>query len=393
MRLTTGRVFDSLGELNAASAHLQRAAELFERELGSSHPQTLASRYQLAITLSNASDYEQAAAVLGAADSDALVAGSNPEAELAAARAWGRWYLLQGRAAEAAPELEKAALAQRQLQPNDLQTLHEIRSDQAQAYNHMGRAEEAVALLQELQQPQYRRAASPARKASTDFLLGAALLYAERYGEAEAVLLNASGALDKIYGEDSVQSARARSALGNLYFTIGRAPEALPMLIAARATLCKLYGPQHQVCLQHHGNEGIARLQLGEDRQARQQLELAHGGFRERFGDSFTGTQVLAYYLAATLLAAGETEQAATLIGGLDPAILASGSPGAHWGARVGALAATLLLLRGQVDEAVRQLREAVAAMEAAQLQPWILAPFREYLRSGEAMLQAANKS
>jgi non-specific serine/threonine protein kinase len=381
VRMAVAEVYGSLGEFDAAAGHLRRSVALLSAGNGPQSPQTLEARYRLGAALVGASDYEAARSILTAADTDAAaLPAAETGAALARARAWSRFHLMQAEAADAVPYLERAQRLQLAHAPEDFPALHDLRIDLAQAYSHLGRFDDAVALMETLDSSARVETLSPSKRAWTRFLHGAALLYSARLEEAEPMLLEAVAELSSVWGADSLQTAQAQGALGNLYFSAGRFREALPHVDAARQTLCSLNGRDHQACLQQTGNLGIARLHAGDSAGAVAQLAAARAGFEQRWGITSPGTQVFGYYLATAQVESGDAIAAAAIAADLDPALLAAGSPGTHWETRVQALQGAILLATGRRDEGISLLQPAVAAMEADQTQEWIIGPFRQQL-------------
>lgn len=382
VRLTAGSIYTSLGEFDHAQQNLQRAVALLTQTTGAGSQQTLRARYQLAAALAAASHYAEAERELRATDADAGARfASDPQLVLASAQAWGRDYLLKGDAKAAAPKIEAAIALQLQVDPGDAPNLYALRSDLAQSYVRIGRQDDAVALMRELQDPKYAKAGVSASKRASGLLLyGSALLYAERTKEAEPILHAALDAINATFGVESLQAAQAQSALGNLYATQGDFRKALPYVVAAGDRVCALHGPTHQFCLQQRGNEGVIRSQLGDAAGALPKLKAAYDGFLAQIGPDSPGTHVLGYYLASALLETGDVADAAKLVPTLDAKKLLAGSPGEQWDARLAALKASVLIDEHHTTQGMAMLQPAVAEMEKAGTQAWIMAPFERRL-------------
>lgn len=382
VRLTAGSIYTSLGEYDHAERNLRRAVALLARTTGAGSQQTLRARYQLAAALAAASRYADAERELRRTDADAGARlASDPQLALASAQAWGRDYLLQAKSAEAVPKIEAAIALQRQIDPGNGQNLYALRTDLAQSYVRIGRQDEAVTLMRELQDPKYARAGVSASKRASGLLLyGSALLYAEKTKQAEPVLRGALDAINGTFGANSLQAAQAQSALGNLYATEGDFRKALPYVVAAGERVCALHGPTHQFCLQQEGNEGVIRSQLGDAAGALPRLKAAYDGFLAQAGPDSPGTHVIGYYLASAELETGDVADAAELVTTLDAKKLAAGSPGEQWGSRLTALKASILIDEHRTAAGVAMLQPAVAEMRKAGTQEWIMAPFERRL-------------
>lgn len=387
VRLTASEITTSLGDYDAAVLHLERAIELLAANgAATERPRLMAARYRLGETLARASRYDDARRTLEAADAQAAPEGDDATVALAAAQAWGRFHLVQAQAAEAAPRLEAALAAHERGAAAGAPTLHALLLDLAQCYVRIGRAGEAIAAIERARGVEFEGAAiSDARRANATLLYGASLLYAGRAAESEPVLERAIAELDATYGPGSLQSAQARATLGGYYAVAGRFADALPLVLAARDTMCGLHGATHQSCLMQVGNEGVVRLHLGETAPAVLALRAAHEGFVESFGAGSPGVHVIGYYLALALLAERSLDEALSITRALDPELLAAGSPGRHWDKRVSALEGAILVERGDRDEGLAKLEPVVLAMEADGMQEWILAPFRARLERARA--------
>jgi non-specific serine/threonine protein kinase len=273
---------------------------------------------------------------------------------------------------EALSRLERAA-------PDDARTRHSLVLDLAQAYVRTGRQDEAVGLLEKLQDDTRFAEAdiSTSRRATATLHYGAALLHSGRLDEAEPVLKRAIVELEETFGPDSTQLAEGQSVLGNLYAADGRWAEALPLVAAVRETACAAQGAEHLTCVMAGGNEGVILVQTGDAENAIPRLLAARDVFERMMGPDSPGVQVMNYYLAQALLGTGDSRAAAALINGLDPARLAAGSPGDEWPARIDALSGWSMLLGGRRDEGVALLEKTIAGMEREGMQDWIIAPFR----------------
>ncbi|MBB5517351.1 protein kinase domain-containing protein [Amphiplicatus metriothermophilus] len=383
IRETAGEIYTGLQDFTTAAEHRRRAAALFETMLGADHPRTLEARYRLGEALTNASLYAEAGEVLDAADQHAGARREQNDAvALAAARARGRFHLLQAQIEPATAYYEEALERLSRLQPDDARARHGLSLDLAQAYVRIGRQDEAVAILEALQDDARFADAgvSDARRATATLHYGAALLYAGRLEDAEPVLGEAIPALIDAFGPDSTQVAEGKSVLGNIYAASGRWAEAAPLIADVRETTCAAQGPEHLTCVMAGGNEGVILVQLGQAEEAVPKLVAARDVFERMMGPGTPGVQVMNYYLAQGLLDLGDGERAAAIVYGLDPAQLAAGSPGEEWPARVEALKGWAMLIDGRREEGAALLQTAVAEMERQSMQDWIVEPFRRAL-------------
>ncbi len=383
IRETAGEIYTGLQDFRTAAEHHRRVASLFATMLGPDHPRTLVAGYRLGESLVNASDYAAAAEVLDDADRHAAALLEQDDAvALAAARARGRLHLMQAQIEPAVTYYEEALARLDRAGPDNARARHGLKLDLAQGYVRSGRQDEAVDLLESLQDEARFAEAGVADSSRATAILhyGAALLHAGRLEDAELALNQAVRALAAAFGPGSNQLAEGKSVLGNLYAAGGRWAEALPLISDVRATTCATQGADHLTCVMAGGNEGVILVQLGEAGNAIPRLVAARDVFERMMGPGTPGVQVMNYYLAQGLLDTGDGGAATALIDGLDPAQLAAGSPGDEWPARIDALRGWALLLDGRREEGTALLRKTIAAMERDGMQEWIIAPFRRAL-------------
>jgi non-specific serine/threonine protein kinase len=383
VRDTAAEIAIGIQDFEAAVMHRRRAAELLESMRGPIDPATLKARYSLGEALMRASSFEEAGDVLDAADANAGALLEDDDAlAFVAVRTRGRFYMAQVQMEPAAKQFEKAMQYLAVFAPDDAQSFHAVGLDLAQSYLRIGRQEEAVAILEKLQDDARFSGAgvTDAARAAAKLHYGAALLHSGRFAEAEPVLAAAVPALAAAFGPDSGEAAAGRENLANLYSATGRWDEALALVASARETECAAKGSEHIACIARGGNEGVVLLQLGRSEEALPKIGAARDAFTRLMGDGSPGVQVMNYYLAQSLLDMGDNDSAAALVDTLDPTQLAAGSPGEGWSARVKALEGWTLLADGRRDEGSALLETAVAEMEREGLQAWIVEPFRRAL-------------
>lgn len=383
IRETAGEIYSGLQDFGTAAEHRRRVAVLLGQMLGNAHPRTLEARYRLGESLVNASAYAEAAEIIDGADADAApIRAENDAVALAAAKARGRLHLMQAQIEPAVAQYEDALARLERAAPDNARARHSLVLDLAQGYVRIGRQDEAVALLEELQDgARFADAGvSAAHRATARLHYGAALLHAGRLADAEPVLNQAISELEAVFGPDSTQLAEGKSVLGNVYAAAGRWAEALPLISAVRATACAAQGAEHLTCVMAGGNEGVILVQLGDAGKAIPRLMAARDVFERMMGPGTPGVQVMNYYLAQALLGAGDSGAAAALIDTLDPDQLAAGSPGQEWLARIAGLRGWAMLLDGHREDGTALLQQTIAGMERDGMQDWIIAPFRAAL-------------
>ncbi len=372
-------IYTALAEYREAVEQRTKALELLKALRGPQHVETLMAQYRLVESLSNASLYAEAEDMLTLTDRSAGDVTS-PQLAFLAMKSRGRFHLLQ---ADISPAVEafEAALLIDDRSAADTATRFALELDLAQAYSRLGRHAEATTRLQELIDSRGDAASiSAGSLASARLYLGASLLYAARYVEAEPILLASINELTAVFGESAPQVAEAYSALGNLYATSGRWQEAYAVLGTVRNQLCAHHGQDHLTCMMARGNHGVASYHYGRLYEGIEEMAAAREAFEAALGSTSPGVHVLGYYLAMAELDAGLAQAATAHAAPLDARQLEAGSPGQHWGARTDGLQARILLAQGQCGDGRAQLATAVQTMRHNGLQEWILAPFERDL-------------
>lgn len=375
---TAGEIYTSLADYEAGALHKARAADLLTQLYGADDPRTLIARYRQAETLANASRFEESLALLDATDKVAApLTPKNPDVAFAAAQTRGRYYLVQADMTNAANSLEEAVRLFPQAVPDDAEAAYRLQMDLGQIYSRIERQEDAVTLLEGLQDASWdERGVSRATRARARLFYGAALFYAGQYAEAEPVLLDAVNQLTDIFGAEASQVVEAQGTLLNLYATSGEWDKAVPLVGEVRQKMCTLHGEEHLICQMTRGNEAVFQWFLGDWQGAIEGLEPIVTSFREQLGPGSPGVHVLAYYLAMAKLDAAQVNEAAALAEELDPLKLAAGSPGDGWAARVEGLKGMAAIRSGDCTGGLAKLDAALAEMHALETQAWIVRPY-----------------
>jgi len=249
-----------LGELGDSTAQAitvgEQLAADHEHILGPDHPDTLASRSNLAAAYQDAGRtaeaitlHEQVLAsferVLGADHPDTLASRSN----LAVA------YRMAGRTGEAIPLHEQNLAAdERALGPDHPDTLTS-RHNLAVAYQAAGRIAEAITLHEQVLAARERVLGPdhPATLASRNNL-ATAYQDAGRTGEAITLHEQVLAARERVLGPDHPATLQSRNNLANDYRAAGRIAEAIPLHEQTLAARKRVLGPDHPATLASHGD-------------------------------------------------------------------------------------------------------------------------------------------
>ena len=242
----------------------------FERVLGPDHPDTLASRNNLAnayVAAGRAGEaiplFEQTLAdcerVLGPDHPDTLTSRNN----LAAA------YVDAGRAAEAIP-LHEQTLADRErvLGPDHPDTLTS-RNNLAGTYREAGRAAEAIP-LHEQTLAAFERVLGPDHPSTLNSRNNLAYAYREAGRAAEAIPLHEQTLADRerVLGPDHPDTLTSRNDLAEAYVAAGRAAEAIPPHEQTLADRERVLGPDHPDTLTSRNNLALAYQAAGRTAEA-----------------------------------------------------------------------------------------------------------------------------
>ncbi len=233
LRDTLGWTYWCLGEVAPAVQHFQRAVDIQRRKLGLDHPETLATRNNLALAYRDAGQTEEAIRLFEAVwkAQEAKLAPNHPHT-LATRNNLAGAYLAAGQAEEAI-KLYEAVLKGREkvLGPENLNTLSTLYS-LAEAQEHTGRLDQAEPLWH-LTLDRARKHFGPAELGTAIALdaLGSNLLRQERHAEAEPILRECFAIAEKAAPDDWA-AFNTRSTLGASLLGQKKYAEAEPLLIS-----------------------------------------------------------------------------------------------------------------------------------------------------------------
>lgn len=381
---TLAEIQTGLSDFVAAIEAREREAQALEAQFGLTAPPTLIARYKQALALVSAGDYDQAEALLDEIDADTgPFDEAPPEVAMQGALVRGRLHLIRFDFAAASDRFDQAEDLYHRAGMEDLTLLHLINLDRGQCYSRLGRAKDAVMLLEKMTVAPYDDPAIVPkwRQARAKLFYGAALGFAGRHDEAEQVLLALVDEMSTIYGPDKVQVAEVQTTLARAYAATGRWEGAMESHSEARKIFCAELGDDHLACIGTRGNEGRVQLQLGFHDEAAGNLRISRAGLKAHTGENSPAVQVIGYHLATALIETGGYDEAESILQSLDIDNLEAGAPGNAWAALLEGSRARIDVRIGDRDTALPKLENAIADMRAQGVDNSMIAPFERDLQ------------
>ena len=233
LHLTLGETYRQLGLYDEAGPHLEKAKELFGRELGAEHRYTLAAETNLGLYLWDVGRYEE---------SDRLTSAT----------------------------LETRRRVLGEDHPDTLMSMNNL----ALVFKAQGRYEEVERVHRRLLEIRRRTLGVENRKTVISMSnLGVLLRDQGRLDEAEPLLAGAVEVQRRVFGTDDPDTLISLDILGDILARAGRLDEAESLHLEALAGAERVLGPEHPSTLGMIYNLG--RLQLKQGR-----LEVAEGNLR-----------------------------------------------------------------------------------------------------------------
>jgi tetratricopeptide (TPR) repeat protein len=223
-----------------------------------------------------------------------------------------------------------------------------VRSWIGETLNCLGRHDEALAHYEDLLGGDIdKESLGPALIAYARLGYASALLHEGRRERAEAELLGALDILETTIGDtDAFTMGQALVVAGHFYADLGNFEAAAGYLERGRSLLLAV-DEQQEKALNALRLLGTIDYCNGEIERAMTRLAAAHAAFVETYGAESPDAQGAGFWLAASLLHAGETGAAAELAASLDPAALHVSLGGTGWETRLEALRAAILIGHG----------------------------------------------
>jgi serine/threonine protein kinase len=316
-RHALGVTWRNLGRYDKAEAHLRRAVQLRERELGPNAPETLDSRNSLGVTLTQAGRADEAAALHeGTWKRAAAAFGPDHRLTLQSLNDLAWADLEAGRWDRALPRFEEVLAKRRaRLGPEHGETLQSM-SNLACAYRDAGRLDQAVP-LHEQALAKRRIVFGPDHPYTLESMNNLAFAYGDAGQEAKALpLFRRTLALAEVkLGPDHPDTLTYLSNLACAYRGEGRPKEALPMLRQVLAKRQAVLGPDHRLTFVSEYELAVAHLNAGQWGKALPLLGQTLEKQRARLGPDHPDTLLTQAKLAWAYLDAKQADKALRLLG------------------------------------------------------------------------------
>ncbi len=263
------------GDYARAIELLERTLTDRERLLGPEHPETLASRNNLALGYYAAGDYARAIELLERTlnDSERLLGPDHP-ATLTYRNALANAYRAVGDYARAIELLERTLTdRERLLGPEHPDTLAS-RSNLAETYYSVGHYAQAIELLERTLNDS-ERLLGPEHPATLTYRNNLARGYyaAEDYARAIELLERTLNDSERLLGPEHPETLVSRNSLANAYRAVGNHAQAIELLERTLNDRKRVLGPEHPETLTSRNNLAETYYALGNHAQAIELLE------------------------------------------------------------------------------------------------------------------------
>lgn len=349
IRSTIGEVLGELTDLPAALEQDRRALQLFREGLGAAHPRTLQAQYWLAQDLTEASQFEEAATLIAAADALCAEAGvTDLPTRFAAARAHCYHGILSSAFEAAVGACSDTLALQRELDPGDATALFKWQANLATLHSRRGRFDLAEPLFVEGLAALRADGADDSQTAARfRNLYGANLVAQQRYAEAEPLLQRAYESMVR-RDPDNFYANETLGDLAAVYANTDRLSQAVAASRQSYEGLLRTAGAGHHYTATARGRLGVHQYAAGELEAGIANVEAARAAFVVLLGEAHPQAQQLGYVLAGWWLDAGtQLDEAEALIQQLQAEVLETAEPRGDWTPRLAELRARLLARRG----------------------------------------------
>jgi non-specific serine/threonine protein kinase len=340
IRYGVGQGLSGLGDYPGAEQQQRLAIALLTRAHGPADERTLLASRGLAMLLLEQSKFDEAEAVLSAVDVMSGPATRGNEDSVFVMQALrGMLRAARKDCAAALVDLRHAERIPLPPSPESAYNLFNVRSWIGEALNCLGHHDQALVHYEDLLGGDIEdEILGPALIAYARLGYAGALLHQGRQEAAERELLDALNILETTIGDaDAFTMGQALVVAGDFYADLGDFDRAAGYLERGRGLLLTV-DEQQEKALNALRLLGTIDYCNGELERARSRLSAAHAAFIETYGVDSPDAQGAGFWLAASLLEAGETGAAAELAASLDPAALGIALGGTGWDARLEAL-------------------------------------------------------
>jgi tetratricopeptide (TPR) repeat protein/class 3 adenylate cyclase len=280
IRLTLGRTYRALGQLDESIEHLERALQLNRQALGENDPATLRAQREVGIAYNAAGRHAEAEQILAdALERQQRLLGSGHEdtlattLDLAIVQSFG---LRQHD--KAIPLFEQVLAEYRRIYGDENEETLEAMNALGIAYYYQGRYADVEPLWQKALEVRQQRLGDT-HPDTTRSLNNLGLLYMrqERYADAERMYRRAIDSMVRVHGSDHPDTLSARNNLAVLYNNWGRVELARSMNQDTLETRRRVLGEEHPDTLLSLNNLADTLRRLGQYDEAEVHLLQALG--------------------------------------------------------------------------------------------------------------------
>jgi eukaryotic-like serine/threonine-protein kinase len=383
VRLMLGQSFLGMGQVAPAIAEFRQALARLDGAVPAGDERLPLARLRLALALVNQATFDEAHALITAAQRDVAARGAAPGNELAFwfQRARFALALQQQRYDEARNHGQGLLEAVDSVYPSDLPMRLRIRRDLAELHSRLGDYPLAASVLEPaLVLPFGAEAIGAVNHAKTQVQLGR-LYVAIGDVQAPRILTEARETLIRVLGADSYDAGVAAGDLGGYHLAQGEHATALPLLAAAHAAAASSRGANSMPALAAAANLALAELYTGRAAEALGHLQSIRPPLAAAMGERSSYVQLLDFFAASAEIDLGRPARALVLLDTLDAAALGQAAISADWPHKLAAQKGRALLGLGRREEGLALLGPAVAGMESAGTGGWYVAPLKALLR------------
>ncbi len=247
IRNTLGRTYNDLGQYPEAVKHLQRALELYRRNLGVAHPKTLDTMNQLGSVYRKEGKYPQAEALCKQVlEISRRALGPEHPDTLNGMFGLATVYDLEGKYPQAeALHLQVLELRRRVLGPEHPDTLESM-NNLAAVYDMQGKYPQSAALYSRTLEVR-RRLLGPEHPKTLWSMNELAWVYVEQgsYAQAETLYLQTLEGQGRVLGPEHPNTLSSMNGLAYLYLTQNKPEQAEALWSQALEISRRVLGPEH----------------------------------------------------------------------------------------------------------------------------------------------------
>jgi serine/threonine protein kinase/tetratricopeptide (TPR) repeat protein len=277
VRLTIGDAYVELGEYKAALPHLERALELYRRERGPDHPETLHAALSVGRLYQLKADFRRAVPLL----TDTLAAcrtvlGNEDYATLTAMNLLATIHEARGRYRLAEPLYREALETRRRVKGEDHPDTIVSLGNLGLLYQRQGKEKEAEKLTRQALDMSCR-VQGPEHPDTLTAMMNLAVMYSlqARHEKAQELANDAVDLHKRVYGEEHVATLTAINNLACVYEAAGQFDEAEPLYVRVLKTRRRVLGEVHPDTIVSVSNLGVLYMKQGKIDEAEQLLENA----------------------------------------------------------------------------------------------------------------------